>query len=145
MIISFISSKDSDEIRTMYTNSDNIEIIMGNKIDEIIEDIFESLLQRYQEGLQESMKRSEFVFDIVYLLIYKLHKISLNRGGSYIDSPKWLKNKKASTNPKNSYKKYFQYAITVALNHEQIKKDPQRITKIKPFIDQYNSKELDFP
>ena len=145
MIISFISSKDSDEIRTMYTNSDNIEIIMGNKIDEIIEDIFESLLQRYQEGLQESMKRSEFVFDIVYLLIYKLHKISLNRGGSYIDSPKWLKNKKASTNPKNNYKKYFQYAITVALNHEQIKKDPQRITKIKPFIDQYNSKELDFP
>ena len=88
MIISFISSKDSDEIRTMYTNSDNIEIIMGNKIDEIIEDIFESLLQRHQEGLQESMKRSEFVFDIVYLLIYKLHKISLNRGGSYIDYPK---------------------------------------------------------
>ena len=71
--------------------------------------------------------------------------MSLNRGGSYIDSPKWLKNKKASTNPKNNYKKYFQYAITVALNHEQIKKDPQRITKIKPFIDQYNSKELDFP
>ena len=25
----------------------------------------------------------------------------------------------------------FQYALTVALNHEQIGKDPQRITKIK--------------
>ena len=36
-------------------------------------------------------------------------------------------------------------AITVALNHEQIKKDSQRTTKMKPFIDQYNWKELGFP
>ena len=47
--------------------------------------------------------------------------ISLNRGGSYIDSPKWLKNKKATINPKNNGGKCFQYAITAALNHEQIK------------------------
>ena len=33
----------------------------------------------------------------------------------------------------------------MALNQEQIKKGPQRITKIKPFIDQYNWKEIDFP
>ena len=33
----------------------------------------------------------------------------------------------------------------VALNYEQIKKDQQRISKIKPFIDQYNWKEIDFP
>ena len=36
------------------------------------------------------MKGSEFVFDNVDLLYYKLRKISLNGGGSYIDSPKWL-------------------------------------------------------
>ena len=56
-----------------------------------------------------------------------------------------LKNKKAKINPKNNDGKCFQYALTVALNHEQIKKDPQRITKIKPFIDQCNWKEIDFP
>ena len=56
-----------------------------------------------------------------------------------------LKNKKAKINPKNNDSKCFQYALTVALNHEQIKKDPQRITKIKPFIDQCNWKEIDFP
>ena len=58
-----------------------------------------------------------------------------------MDSPKWLNNKKATINPKNNDDKCFRYVITVALNHEQIKKDPQRITKIKPFIDQYNWKE----
>ena len=47
---------------------------------------------------------------------YDLNKISLIRGGSYIDSPKWLKNKKATINPKNNDQKCFQYALTVALN-----------------------------
>ena len=39
----------------------------------------------------------------------------------------------------------FQYAVTLALNLDKIKKDPQRISKIKPFIDQYNWKDIDFP
>ena len=84
------------------------------------------------------MRGSEFLFDSVDLLYYKLHKISLDRGGSYIDSPKWLKNKKATLNSKNNDNKCFQYAITVALNQKNNKKDPQRITKIKLFFDQYN-------
>ena len=63
------------------------------------------------------MKRSEFVFGSVHLLYNKLHKISLSRGESYIDSPKWLKNKKATKNPKNNDGKCFQYALTVALNY----------------------------
>ena len=99
----------------MYTESNNVEVMMGNETDEIIEVLFESLLRRkYQEGLEEKMRGSEFVFDSIDLLHYNLHKISLNRGGSCIDSPKWLKNKKATINPKNN-DKYFQYAITAAL------------------------------
>ena len=143
--IKFFSSKDSEEILTMHSKSDNIEIVTVNETDEIIEDLFDSLLERYQKGLEESLQGSEFVFDNVDSLYYKLREISLNRGRSYIDSPKWLKNKKATINPKNNDDKCFQYALTVALNHEQIKKDPQRITKIKPFTDKYNRKEIDFP
>ena len=88
------------------------------------------------------MKKSEFAFDSVDLLYYKLHKINLNRGGSYIDPSEWLKDKKATINPKNNDYKCFQYAVTLAFNHEQIKKDPQRITKTKPSIDQYIWKEI---
>ena len=68
-------------------------------------------LQRCQKNLEKSMIGSEFVFDSVDLLYYKFHKISLNRGRSYIDSPKWLKNKKAITNPKSNDDKCFQYAL----------------------------------
>ena len=146
MAINFVSSKDdSDEIRTMHTKSDNIEIMMGSETNEITEELFKSLLQRYQEGLEESMKGSEFVFDSAGLLEYKLNKISLNRGGSYIDSPEWLKNKRATINPKNNEDNSFQYALTIAINYLTIKKDPQRISKIKPFLNQYNWKETEFP
>ena len=107
---------------------------------------FESFLQKYQEGLEESMRGSEFVYDSVDVLYYNLNKVSLSRGGSYIDSPKWLKNKKVTIKKKKKKDdKCFQYALAVALNYEKIKKDLQRISKIKPFIDQYNWKEIDFP
>ena len=49
-------------------------------------ELFKSLLQRYQEGSQEKMKGSEFEFDGVNLLYYDFNKISLNRGGSHIQS-----------------------------------------------------------
>ena len=92
------------------------------------------------------MRGSEFVYDSVGLLYYNLNKVSLSRGGSYIDSSKWVKNKRATINPENKKDdRCFQYAVTVALNHEQIKDHPERISKIKPFIDEYDWKEIDFP
>ena len=60
-------------------------------------------------------------------IIEELHKISLNRGGSYIDSPEQLKKKKKTINPKNNDDKRFQYAITAALNYGQIKSHSERI------------------
>ena len=79
------------------------------------------------------------------MLHYDLNKISLNRGRSYIKSPDWLNGKK-TINPKNKKdNKCFQYALTVALNYEKFKENHQKISKIKPFIDQYNWNEIDFP
>ena len=52
-----------------------------------------------------------------------MYKIYPNRGGSYVDFPHWIKNKKATINPINEKdNKCFQYTVTVALNYEEIKK-----------------------
>ena len=127
----FISSKDSDETRNMLTKSDNIESMAVRETNEIIEELFKFLLQRYQEGLEESLKGSEFIFDSVISLYYHLQKTSLKRtGSSYIDFPKWLENKKATTNPKNNDNNCFQYALTVALNYQNIKKKKNPAKKI---------------
>ena len=69
-----------------------------------------------------------------------------NYGGSYINSPAWRKSKKTTINPINKKdNKYFQYVVIVALNLEEIKNDPQRITKIKYFINKYNWEGINFP
>ena len=144
--ISFVSLKPgSNETRVMHTKSNNEEIMNGSDTDEIIKRLFESFLQKYEENLQEKMKGSDFEFDGVDFLHYDFNKISLNRGGSYIDSPKWIKNKKSRINPKNNDYKCLQYAVTLALNLDKISSHPERISKIKPFIEQYNWKQIDFP
>ena len=57
----------------------------------VIEELFESFKKMYQNQLEELMKGSEFLFDQVYSLYYKCHKINPNHGGSYIGSPNWIK------------------------------------------------------
>ena len=114
----------------MHTKNDNMEIIMGRKIN-IIQERYESLLQKYQERLEDSRRGSEFIFDSVDLLYYNLQKISLNRkGSSYIDSPEWLKKKKATINPKNNDDNCLQCVLTVALNYQNNKNNPERISKL---------------
>ena len=145
MKINFISSRDFIESRDTYSKSDNFETMRGSNTNEIIRDLFNSILRRYQGGLHESMRGSELVFDYVESLNYIFHKVDLKRSGSYIETPEWLKNKGATTNCQNDDDKYFQYAITIALNYDEIGNHHQRVNKVKPFIDQYNWKDINFP
>ena len=73
------------------------------------------------------------------------HKSKKNWRIIYIDSSEWLKNKKATINPKNNDNNCFHYAIIAAFNHKPIKNHPERVSSLKPFIDQYHWKELNFP
>ena len=98
----------------MHTSSDNVEIMFGDDNDDIIEQLFRLLLRKYEENLQTKMRGSDFEFNGVNFLCYDFNKLSLNRGGTYIYSPKRLKDKKSTINPKNNDNKWFQYAVTFA-------------------------------
>ena len=145
MRIIFVSSLNTSELREMHTKSNNIEIMSGTETNDAINEIFDSFLLRYQEGLETKMKGSSFTFDRVDLLEYHLHKISLNRGGSYIMSSDWLKNKGATINPKNKDNECFKYAIIASLHHQEIGRNLQRISKLKPFVSRYNLTDIEFP
>ena len=91
------------------------------------------------------IRSSEFAFDYVHLLYYKSYKINFNRGGLYIDSPDWIKNKKATLNPFNKKNnKCFQYVVRVVLIYLELQKDPQRMTKIIPFISKYDWEGINY-
>ena len=145
MNVNFVSSNDTGEIPTIFACSDNEEIRLGNETDNIIKELLNSSLNNYRKEEIVLRNGSKFVFESVDLLSYHIHNTSLKRGKSYIKSPEWLINKRATINPKNKDDKCFQYSITVALNHQKIKNHPERISNIKPFIDNYNWKGIDFP
>ena len=70
-------------------------------------------------------------------LSYSCHKISFSCVGPYINSPRWINNKKAKINPRNKNDdKCFQYAAALPYNKKI--NNAQRIPKIGPFIDKYN-------
>ena len=146
MRIIFVSFTDANETREMHTKSDNITIMSGIETEDVINELFNTFRKRYQEGLETKMRGSSFTFERIDLLEYHLHKISLNRGSSYIESLEWIKNKGVTINPKTiKNDNCFQYAITAALNHQNINHNPERISKLKPFINNYNWKDIEFP
>ena len=73
------------------------------------------------------------------------HRLALTRGGSYVELREWLKSKKAVINPQNKDEECFKWAVIGALHHEEIKNNPERISLLKPYENQYNSKGLEFP
>ena len=89
------------------------------------------------------MRGTYFTFNSDQLMYYKCHKVSFSRGCSYIDSPDWIKKKKVTINPKTADDKCSQYAVT--LNYEETESHPERVSNIKPFINIYNWKGINYP
>ena len=130
MHVNFISSRDTGETRISYVWSDDVSIIQGENTNATIREIFSSFLHNYQKELK-TITGSDFVFESVDPMDYKLHRVHLNRGGSYIKSPKWLENKKAVINPKNENDvECLGWSIIYALNYNEImKKEFENIFK----------------
>ena len=142
----FFSFIDSNETCELHTKNDNIAIMRGVEFEDVINKPFNTFRKRYQEGLETKMRGSSFTFGSNDLLEHQLYKKSLNRGTSYIESLEWTQNKGVTINPENTKdNSCFQYAIIAALNHQNIDPHPEIISKLKPFINNCNWKDIEFP
>ena len=95
----------------------------------------------------KTIKESDFVFESVELMDYKPHRIRLRRGGSFLKSPEWLANKKATINPKNKNDyECLRWSIISALNYNEImKKEFENIfKKIKHEDKDFSSHQRDW-
>ena len=127
----------------MCSMSNNIKCTSYNDANEVNNKLFESLISGYLDNLETSMGANDFNFYSVQLMYYKCHKINFKRSSSYIDSPDWIKNKKATLIPKNEDGKCIQYAATAALNYKEIESYLERVSDIIPFINFW--KEINYP
>ena len=87
------------------------------------------------------MSLSSIIFILRY---YKCHKIKSNHGGSYADSPNWIKSKKTINSINKKDQKCFQFVVTVVLNYEETGKYAEGITKMKSFMNKYKWEEQIF-
>ena len=67
IVTNFICTKDNDKESLMHSKSNNIEILINEKANEVIGKLFEYLLHSFQIGLETSMKSSDLIFDCVHL------------------------------------------------------------------------------
>ena len=111
-----------------------------------INDLIERMLA-YIKAQTENPKfpESGFTLDKIMHVHINFHKLALTRGGSYIALPKWIKSKKAVTNPQNKNEESFKWATIAGIHHEEIKKDHQCISRLRPYENQYNWEGLEFP
>ena len=86
---------------------------------------------------------SRFVFDEFLYLDVNFYQLNLMRGSSYLPLPDWLAIKKAIVNPHNDDEECFKWSVFTVENAGM--KEPQRVSKLRKFMDNYNWSGLEFP
>ena len=88
-----------------------------------------------------ALLNSRFIFD--EFLDVNFHQLNLTRGSSYLPLPDWLARKKAIVNPHNNNEECFKWLVISA---EKVgMKDPQRVSNLRKFMDNYDCSGLEFP
>ena len=71
--------------------------------------------------------------------------LNKNNKNTFVETPKCIRFKKAVLNPKSNDNKSFQYSITLSIYHKEIGNNFNRITKIKPYVSNFNWNNISFP
>lgn len=144
--VTFTHITDALNKYIIYIKSKNITMRYAEDTFDIMTKLYDSFLENYEAEEIILRRGSNFVYDSVDVSFIKIYKTKLKRGGTYIETPKWVLDKKATINPKNTRDNYcFAYLIVAAMHHHEIDHHLDRITKLTPFINNYNWKNINFP
>ena len=144
--INLVHITDNKRI-TFFTKSENIKCLPSNNTEDILNELLASPCKNYQEDIELCRTSSSYIYESVEELNSHFHKIDLQRRATYIPTPDWIKNKKATINSNNTKDTYcFMYAITIALYHKERGSNPERISKrLIEHIPKFNWHDIDFP
>ena len=116
------------------------DVHQGSDLDQIVDGMIAHMKTQI-EG--PALLNSRFRFDEVLFLDISFHRLNLIRGSSYLPLPDWIANKKAIINPHNNNEECFKWAVIATENVGM--KDPQRVSNLRKFTDNYDWSGLDFP
>ena len=130
----------SIETAKAYFSSETIQNLRADEAMKLVEDSFRSIEEKIQSYAQNG---SAWQFKEVEQL--EIHTVKFNplKGSSYIDLPKWIKDKKAIINIKNRDDKCFLWCILRYLYPK--KRDAEWIGDLKKYEFSLNTKGISFP
>ena len=112
----------------------------SSDLDQIVDEMITHMMAQIENP---SLINSRFRFDQVLHLDISFHRLNLTRGSSYLPLLDWLARKKAIINRQNKYEEYFKWIVIAA---ERVgMKDPQRISNLRKFVDNYDWSGVKFP
>ena len=112
----------------------------GSETDQIVDGMIANMKFQIENP---ALLNSRFVFDEFLYLDANFHQLNLVRGSSYLPLPDWLARKKAIVNPHNDDEECFKWSVIAAENVGM--KDPQRVSNLRKFMDNYDWSGLEFP
>ena len=121
--------------------NDKRNLCIKSKSTANIDQIFDQLIKSH--NLTESLKNVDLISEGIESITYNFTEIIISN--TFIESPELIKNKKCTSNPQNKDNTCFQYSVTIALNCQNIKNNSERISKIKPFINNLDWDNNNFP
>ena len=121
-------------------NSLMMSVYRGSEPDQIVDGMIANMKFQIENS---ALLNSRFVFNEFLYLDVNFHQLNLTRGASYLPLPDWLVRKKAIVNPHNDNEECFKWSVITAENAGM--KDPQRVSNLRKFTDNYNWSGLEFP
>ena len=115
-------------------------VYRGSEMDQIVNGMIANMKFQIENSV---LLNSRFVFDEFLYLDVNFHQFNLMRGSSYLPLPDWLVRKKAIVNPHNDNEECFKWSVIAAENVGM--KDPQRVSNLRKFTDNYDWSGLEFP
>ena len=112
----------------------------GSEMDQIVDGM---IANRKFQIENPALLNSRFVFDELLYPDVNFHQLNLMRGSSYLPLPDWLARKKAIVNPHNDNEECFKWSVITV--DKVGMKDPQRVSNLRKFKDNYDWSGLELP
>ena len=137
--VRFIKDDDGGELAF---NSRTTNVLQGSDLEQIVDEMISHMKTQIENP---ALLNSRFRFDEVLFLDVNFHRLNLTRGRSYLPLPDWIVRKKVIINPQNEDEECFKWSVIAALKWADIKCNPERISNLKKFVDNYDWSGLEFP
>ena len=135
-----VHDEEGQERVELAFNSLMTSVYRGSKTDQIVDRMIANMKFQMENP---ALLNSRFVFDKFLYLDVNFHQLNLMRGSSYLPLPDWLVRKKAIVNPHNDDEECFKWSVIAT---EKVgMKDPQRVSNLRQFKDNYDWSGLEFP